>query len=266
MNFALFKSTVKSNWILFVIFLAVLFMYMSIIISMYDPENIEAMALYLETLPQGMVDAFGYNATATDLVSFIGLYFYGFIVLLFPLIFCIVLTNRLVAALVDRGSMAYLLATPNTRIKIITTQAIFVIIAVSLLLFLNTLAGIAMCEGLFPGELDIPVYLKLNFATLMLTTAISSISFFFSCIFNESKYALAFGAGLPILFFVINMVRNIGSNSEWLKYLTIYTLYDPQQILSGEQSVLMISLVFGVITLVLYTGGIVIFSRRNLYL
>ena len=266
MNFTLFKATSKSNWIIFVIFVAILFMYLSIMISMYDPDNIEAMTQMYEMLPQGMVEAFGYGDTATDLVSFIALYFYGFIVLMFPLIYCIILANRLVAALVDRGSMAYLLATPNTRTKIVTTQAVYMVISVTSLLIINTAAGIIFSELMFPGEMDLRPFLELNLFTILLTLAISSICFFFSCIFNESKYSLAFGAGIPILFFVINMLRSVGDNYLWLKYLTLYSLYDPNGIVIGEQSILPISLVFGGITLVLYGAGIAIFSRRNLYL
>ena len=266
MIYPLFKSTAKSSWIIFMVFTAVLFMYMSIMVSMYDPENIDSMAQYLETLPQGMIDAFGYDTTATDLVSFMGLYFYGFIALLFPLIYCIILANRLVAVHVDRGSMAYLLATPNTRVKIITTQALFMVISVVMLLILNTLIGIATSEAMFPGEMDIPAFLNLNLATIMLTVAISSICFFFSCLFSETKNSLAFGAGVPILFFVINMLRNISDSYPWLEYLTIYSLFDPPQIVAGEQSVVLISLVFAGITMVLYGSGIIIFSRRNLYL
>mgnify|MGYP001025335674 CR=1 FL=1 len=266
MSFSLFKATVKSSWLMFMIFLAILFMYLSIIITMFDPENMDAMALYLESLPQAMIDAFGYGTVATDLTSFIALYFYGFIVLLFPLIYCIVIANRLIAAHVDRGSMAFLLSTPNTRAKIVSTQGIYMIISITLLLALNTALGIVVCEALFPGELDMRGFLEINVATIMLTLAISSICFFFSCIFNEAKYSLAFGAGIPLLFFVINMLRNISGNYEWLQYLTIYTLFDPMEILAGDQPLITIALIFGLVTLVLYSAAVIIFSRRNLYL
>lgn len=266
MNFTLFKATLKSNWILFLIFVAILFMYMSIMVSMYDPDNVDAMAQMYEMMPEGIMDAFGYGGVATDLISFISLYFYGFIVLLFPLIYCIIMANRLVAAHVDRGSMAYLLSTPNTRVKVVTTQAVFMASSVVLLLIINAGIGLGFSEIAFPGEMDVPPYLTLNLVTILLTLAISSICFFFSCIFNEAKYSLAFGAGIPILFFVINMLRNISDKYEWLQYLTIYTLYSPEAIVAGEESVLAISLAFAAIALALYSAGIAIFSRRNLYL
>ena len=265
-NFTLLKSTARSNWLIFLIFLAILLMYMSIMIGMYDPDNIDAMRQMMETMPEGIMDAFGYGGTPTDLITFMALYYYGFLILMFPMIYCIILANRLVASHVDKGSMAYLLATPNTRVKIISTQAVYMALSVTLLLTINTFAGIAISEMMFPGEMDIPAFLKLNLVAILLTLAISSICFFFSSIFNEAKFALAFGAGIPILFFVINMLRNIGDRFEWLKYLTLYSLFEPNDIVTGEQEILLISLVFAAIALLLYSLGIFIFSRRNLYL
>jgi ABC-2 type transport system permease protein len=265
-SFSLFKATIKSNWVVFLIFFAVLLMYMVIMLGMYDPETMDAMNLYVEALPQGMMEAFGYDIPVTNLITFMAVYFYGFLVIMFPLIYCIILANRLVAVLVDRGSMAYLLATPNTRAKIVTTQGLYLAFSVSLLLALTAAVGIAFSEMIFPGEMDIPAFIKLNLVTIMLTLAISSICFFFSCIFNESKFSLAFGGGIPILFFIVNMLKNIGGNNEWLKYLTLYSLFDANAIVTGQQELITVCLPFAAMTIVLYSLGIIIFSRRNLYL
>ena len=265
-NFSLFKATAKSSLIIFIVFLAILLMYMAVMISMYNPDDIDVMSRLIETMPQGMMDAFGYSQAATSMITFIAVYYYGFIALMFPMIYCIILANRLVASHIDCGSMAYLLATPNTRFKIITTQALFIATSVTLLWFITSTAGIAIGEIMFAGEMDIPAFLTLNLVTIIMTLAISSICFFFSCIFNEAKYSLAFGAGIPLLFFIVNMLRNVGSNYNWLKYLTIYSLFNPHAIVTGEESVLAVSLFFAGIALILYSAGIYIFSRRNLYL
>jgi ABC-2 type transport system permease protein len=265
-SFSLFKATTRSNWVVFLIFFAVLLMYMVVMLGMYDPETMDAMNLYVEALPQGMMEAFGYDIPVTNLITFMAVYFYGFLVIMFPLIYCIILANRLVAVLVDRGSMAYLLATPNTRAKIVATQGFYLAFSVSLLLALTAAVGIAFCEMMFPEEMDIPAFIKLNLVTIILTLAISSICFFFSCIFNESKFSLAFGGGIPILFFIINMLRNIGGNNEWLKYLTLYSLFDANAIVTGQQELISVIPPFAAVTIVLYSLGIIIFSRRNLYL
>ncbi len=266
MSMPLFKATLKQNWIIFIIFLAILLMYMSIMISMYDPEDIAAITQFYETLPRAMLDAFAFDAPIINMITFIATYFYGFLVLMFPLIYCIILANRLVAAHVDRGSMAYLLATPNSRPKIIFTQAVYMALSVIVLLTLTAASGTAISEALFPGELDIAAFIKINMAAILLTLAVSSICFFFSCLFNETKHSLAVGGGVPVLFFVINMLRNISDNFSWLEYLTIYSLFNPRALATGEESLLIPGLIFAAITLTLYAGGTFIFSRRNLYL
>ncbi len=266
MNLPLFKATAKSNWAILVIFLAILLMYMTIMISMFDPDDADALIELYETLPRGMLDAFGFDEAATDLASFIALYFYGFLVLMFPLIYCIILANRLVAAHVDRGSMAYLLATPNSRVRVAITQAVYMIISIALLLGFTAGAGAAVSEAMFPGEMDLAAFLDLNLVTILMTIAVGSICFLFSCLLNEVKYSIAFGGGVPVFFFVINMLRNIGENHQWLQYMTIYSLFEPHQIVSGEEAVFQVCLIFAGIALVLFSAGILIFSRRNLYL
>lgn len=266
MIFPLFKAGLRANWGLWLVFSLVLLMYISIMISMYDPDNIDAMVQMYELLPQGMIDAFGFAETPTDLVTFVALYYYGFIILLFPLIFCIILANRLVAGLVDRGSMAYLLATPHSRVKIIVTQALFMVSAVVSLLVVNMLAGLFFSEALFPEELYLGAYLRLNLVTIFMTLAIGSICFFFSCLFNESRHALAFGGGVPLFFFAVNMLRNVGDNTDWLRYLTLYSLYNPMELAMDSSFPGGTLLVFALIGIVLYSLGPLIFSRRNLYL
>ena len=61
------------------------------------------------------------NAGAT-MLDFVANYLYGFILIAIPMLCLVLIAVRLVARYVDQGSMAYLLATPNTRGTIVTTQ------------------------------------------------------------------------------------------------------------------------------------------------
>ena len=67
-NFALLKSTAKSNWVVFII--AILLMYMYLMLSMFDLDNNDAMRQMMETMPEGIMVAFGYGGTPTDLLAF----------------------------------------------------------------------------------------------------------------------------------------------------------------------------------------------------
>lgn len=264
MSFTLFKATAKANWLIGMIILAVMLMYLSIIISMFDPNAINALTAMLETLPDELVKALGYDTIATNLTGFIAGYYYGFIVPVFPMIYCIIVPNRLVAEHVDSGSMAYLLATPNTRVKIITTQAVYMLSTTAVLFALVTAAGIAISELLFPGELVSGNFLSLNFSALLTLFTVSSISFLFSCIFNDTRNSLIFGAGIPIIFFVIDMLANVSADLAWIGNLSLFTLFKPTTIAAGESSTGLANLILVIITLLLYAGSIFIFKRRSL--
>lgn len=266
MSAALFKASARSNWLIGAIILAIMMMYMVTIVFMYDPAGTDALNAMLATLPEGLVKAMGYSTLASDLTGFIASYYYGFIVVMFPLIYSTIVANRLVAMHVDRGSMAYLLSTPNSRLRIAATQAVYLIVTVTLLFALLTAAGVAISAALFPGELEIDTFLWLNLYAWLLFCAVSGISFFFSCVCNESKYAVAFGAGLPVLFWVMDMLANVSSQLDWLRALTLFSLFQPQEVLAGTSGAGWAGLVLVLVALTLYGAGIALFNRRDLHL
>jgi ABC-2 type transport system permease protein len=154
---------------------------------MYNPDTQESLNEMLKMMPKELISAMGFSGTANTLLSFIATYFYGFLILLLPMIYTIVVANRSIASHVDKGSMAYLLSTPNTRARIVTTQAIYLLVSITIIIGFVAIAGISMCQVMFPGELDIPGFLLLNFGALLLYYALTGIGFFASCIFNDTR-------------------------------------------------------------------------------
>ena len=209
------------------------------------------------------MSAFGMANTGSNLIEFLANYLYGFLLLVFPMILEIILANKLVAKYVDSGSMAYLLSTPNSRCKIVTTQAVFIIINITILILYVTVLGIICSEAMFPGDLDVNKFILINVSVLAMHIAISGICFFASCISNDMKLSYSIGAGLPIAFYIIQMLANMGGKLENLKYITLFTLFEPNKIASGNNEVGFVIISF-VIGIVLYILGIRIFSKRDL--
>ena len=50
---SLLKATIKQNFMVFIIIVAVLMVYLPIIITMYDPSAQDSLNKILETMPQG---------------------------------------------------------------------------------------------------------------------------------------------------------------------------------------------------------------------
>lgn len=224
MIFPLFKRNVSSVIKVFFILFAILCIYTTVIIYMYNPELSDMLSGYQDVLP-GMMSAVGMTGIAANLLDWIQIYLYGFIMMLFPMIFAVILGNKLLMGDIDRGSLASLLSTPHSRLRIIVTQAVTGIMFILLLMAAITGVGIATCEVLFPGELDIAHYVELNASALLLQLAVFGIVFAFACLCSESKYYYLFGAGLPFVFLLLQMLSNIGEKMENLKYFTLYTLF-----------------------------------------
>ncbi|MBH1941539.1 ABC transporter permease subunit [Mobilitalea sibirica] len=260
---SLLKATIKQNYIVFLIILAVMMMYITIIAGMYDPSIQDTLDEMLKMMPKELMSAMGFTSFGNTLLEFISSYFYGFLILLLPMIYTIVVANRSIASHVDRGSMACLLSTPNTRMKIARTQAFFLLVSITLLIGFLTLAGVGMSVILFPGELDIPGFLLLNLGALILYYALTGLGFFASCLFNDTKNSLAIGAGLPVAFLVLQMLSNVGDKTDFLKYFTLYTLFDPEKIVQGEGYILSFIVLF-LVALVTYSGGLYVFNKRDL--
>lgn len=259
----LLKATIKQNYIVFFIIIGVLMIYLPTIASMYNPETQKSLNEMLKMLPQQLIAAMGFSGDMGTLLKFLATYFYGFLILLLPMIYTIIVANRSIAAHVDKGSMAYLLSTPNSRAKIARTQALFILVSTTLLLGFVTLVGVVMSELLFPGELDVKGFIVLNCGALLLYFALTGISFFASCLFNDTKNSLAIGAGLPVGSLLLQMIADTGEKFEFLRYFSLYTLFDPAQITSGE-GYLLSFLVLAVIGVVLYGAGIFAFTKRDL--
>ncbi|WP_242948019.1 hypothetical protein [Clostridium baratii] len=111
--------------------------------------------------------------------------------------------------------------------------------------------------------MDVKTFIIINIVLYFLQVAVSSICFFASCISNDTKLYFTIGAGVPILFYLLQALANMGGKLENFKYFTLFTLFNTSDIIAGE-SILVPILVFLSVAIVFYGAGIYIFSKRDL--
>ena len=263
MNATLYKRELKGSWKLFVIIAAVLTMYVVMIIGMFDPEMSDMLDQFADMMPE-LMNAFGMKGGMTTLIGFISSYLYGMILLAFPMLFSILRGNALIAKYVDRGSMVTLLAAPVKRRTVAFTQMVTLVTCITALVAYITAVQLAASEAQFPGALDTGKLLAINAGLLCLQLFIGGICFFASCLFSDAKYSIAVGAGVPVVMYVIQMMANMGGNLEKAKYLTFFTLFNPDQIIAGESGsgIGMWVLLAG--AAVLFGAGIAVFNKKVL--
>ncbi len=233
MSSPLFKIEIKSNYKIILLFLAVISLYAGIITAMYDPKVGAGMNELAKSMPQ-LFNAFGMGNPGTTLLDFLNNYLYGFILILIPFIYIIIMCYKLAAKYIDKGSMAYLLSTHYSRTQIIFTQFIVLLLGLVILILYATGLIIVISEIMFPKELEITKFILLNMGLLVLEIFLSALCFMFSCSFDELKYSVGLGAGLGMAFFLLQMMSEVSEDIEFLKYFTPLTLFDADGLIKGE--------------------------------
>jgi ABC-2 type transport system permease protein len=112
-------------------------------------------------------------------------------------------------------------------------------------------------------DFNLTAFLMLNVGLFLLMFATSGISFMFSCIFNLSKNYMALGAGIPLAFFLFEMMAQVSASLDVMKYLTLNSLFDKQAILDSGNYLLGFVLMT-IIGIALYTIGMRVFKEKDL--
>ena len=201
--------------------------------------------------------------SGSTLVGFMSNSFYAVMAIIFPMSFAILMGNGLIAAQVDRGTMTCYLSTPVGRNRISVTSALCMIFYIVMIWVVASIVGLIVAELAQPDELDRAVFLKLNLGAVLYHLAVGGICFLASCIFNRSSHSLVLGCGLPLFFFVMNLLLKLSEDLEVLKYFTMNTLFDTQAVVSGGSYGWKFA-AMGLIAAVCYMSGIVIFRRKDL--
>ena len=197
MNMTLFAKTFKRSYVQLIIFISVICMYGVVMITMYKPEDIKSLTDMLNLFPPEVLKVLGFDQAITSLITFLASWLYGLLMYGFPLVYCILLGNGLVAKMVDNGSFAYLLSTPSSRTKIIVTQWVYAMCSLIIMFAVAFGVNTLVSEMMLPGELDIGRFFALNAMSLLVNMAAMAITFFCSCLFSDAKLRPALQRALP---------------------------------------------------------------------
>ncbi len=263
MNFPLFRYSCKRAFPMWLVFTALMSVYAFAVVRMYDPEAGAALADLAKSLPQTMT-VLGMAEYGNTFTAFIVNYLYGMLMLALPMLFTIILSTQLMARHIARGTMSYLLASPNSRKKIAATQRNVLVFYLFLMLAICCGVTIVLCEYFYPGQLAVLHFLLLTACVFALQLAIAGMCFFFSCKCSGTGRALTLSAAACLLFYTIRLLANLGGSLGYLKYITPYTLINPAGILKSDLQSCLLPLVLLAIAIVLFALANRTFRKRTM--
>ncbi|ACZ39201.1 ABC transporter permease subunit [Sphaerobacter thermophilus] len=239
-----------------------LFLYGVFILLLYPTvrDNTEMLDQYLQAFPPAVQAAFGIS----DMGTFAGFVGAEYLNVVWPLIvgvFVIMTGAGLVAQEIDRGTVEFWLSVPETRTRLLLGKlgaflaGIVALVAITLLGLV--IGGALVGEAIGPAPL-----LATGVVLLSFPVAVGGYSVLLSSLSSDRGRPAGLAAGITLLFYVLWVVSSLSERWDWLRYLSIFTAFEPQEALASGTIPIGVLVLFA-IGIVSALGALVIFERRD---
>lgn len=198
-----------------------------------------------------------------DILSLLNQTFFSMIGVLLPLIYIVVVSNRLIAKEVDQGSLAFVLTTQVSRETLIFTRGFFLFLSISAMMLILSLTGSATFQTL-SMNVDLEVYGQIMLGLYALELSFAGINFITSSFFNKTSLSIGFGAGISLGMFLLSTLSSLTSDLEPLRQFTLNQFYQVNAIISGDANSLLNFFILVSVYLCLSLFGFQIFRKKNL--
>ncbi|QSS98378.1 ABC transporter permease subunit [Pontibacillus sp. ALD_SL1] len=239
---SLFKRMLQLHAMSILSFSSISALYMLLIIWIFPTfaDKMDAMNELISGMPAGFIQAFGLEAGMGSLGEFLSSKYYDMIFIIILSIYSIMITNQLISQFIDRGSMAYLLATPYSRVKIALIQFSVFLTGLLTIMIVTTIVGIWGQSTIVTNsdQMDLQAFLEVNVIGTLVFFAIGSMNFLLSCLLDDEKKALGAASLVVFLMYGFDIIAKLTEKLSWLEYATIFSFFQASDILrSGSASV-----------------------------
>lgn len=221
------KSFLIWTSILIIMFLVAFLVY-PFIITDDTVKNLDEM---MKVFPPELLKTFNMDITSIN-TAYGWLKSEGFMfVLLIVGFYSSILGSNIVLKEENDKTIEYLESLPIKRSKIMTNKIIVAIIYIVLMvLILSIFNYIALS---FSGDFDHKQYLLLSITPIFIGIPLFAINLFISMFLHKTKKTIGIALGLVFIFYLLNVLSELSSNVEFLKYFSIYTLADIRNVITN---------------------------------
>ena len=267
MSLKLFLSNLKlSRWGL-VAWSGILFLYALLTMSLYPTMGSMDILGYLNAMPEAMQVAFGFEGIDFTTLTLTPDAFAAMELLaLWPVMIGIyaIFSSIGVAREVERGTLDLLLAQPIKRYKVLISKfAVFVFAA--LLIAVASLLGLVFGATLINESINIFSLAIVLFEALLFVLAIGSFTLLCSTIFLEPRKSLLTAGVAMAGSYILNfMVPILDPSISWLRNLSLFYYYQPQEIISSGSLNGTAVIVYAAVAVVCFIAALMVFQRRDI--
>lgn len=269
MSIRLFLSNLKlGRWGL-IAWVVLLFLYGWLTMALYPSisESAPAITDYMGTLPESFLAGLGYEGIDfgdffLSPEAFATMEF----LILWPLLIGVygIFSCVNIARETEKGTLDLLLAQPVKRYNVLITKfSVFVFAA--LLITAMSLIGLLVGTVIINETVDTASLALALFEALLLVLAIASFTTLFSVIFLEPRKSLLVAGVVTGGSYILNFIVPLFNPSiEWIRNLSIFYHYKPNDIISSSSLNMTAVVVYVVIIVICFAASLVVFQRRDI--
>jgi len=266
MNQALFTAMVKEEAHSLASYAFGMILYLWLFIWVFPSfSGSQSLNQLFQKMPAGLMRVLGYTAGVTHLSTFLGGEFYSLLYLVIMAIYVLFGATKLVAHLVDNGSMAYLLSTPVSRARVATTQAVVLVSGVWMIALCSMVGGLLGAHWFaHHAGINTGFFVQMNLVGALVFSVVAGYAFGFSCLARYERSALGLSALLTILFYVVHTIGDLTPRFAWINHLSLFTAFNPQNLIQGHGHLAIDTIGLAAATVIVFGIGIIGFVRRQL--
>lgn len=235
MSLSIYQSTLKKS-LNFLLGLAVCVAGLVLCLSALFPSMASGNSYtdLLKTLPSGMLDAIGMKGSVSNFNDYLNMNFYNSIYLYILMVYVIVFPLDLISRPIEDTSLVYYLNSPVSRKKFFYSQAVVMVSGLLAIGILSAVFGIASRKIFARGyQFSAAEFVKSNVMIGCIFLFLGSLCLLFGAISKRVSEAATYGATIIIAEYFLDMLVKISDKAGWLKYLTVFTLYNADSAKSG---------------------------------
>ena len=260
------KREFKINFKSFIIWLSILLIMFLVVFLIYPyiitDETMKSMDELMKVFPPEVLKTFNMDMASIE-TAYGWLKTEGFMfVLLIVGFYSSYLGGNILLKEENDKTIEYLGALPIKRSKMITNKIITSIIyIISMVFILGIFNYIALTIS---GDFDQKQFILLSITPILIGLPLFAINLFISTFLHKTKKTICISLGLVFIFYLFNILSELSTNVEFLKYISIYTLADVRNVLANVE-IVPINIIISIgITLLFIIATYIRYNKKEL--
>lgn len=231
------KKELKNNLKSFIIWLSILIIIFGVVYLIYPymftNDTKESINQMMEIFPPEVLKSFNMDLASMDTA-------YGWFktegftfVLLIIGIYASFLGSSILLKEENDKTIEYLGFLPIKRSRIITNKLIVSIIYLIGIVLL--LLGFNYIGLILSGDLKQKEFLLLSLTPLFIALPLFAINLFISTFLHKTKKTIGISLGIVFISYILNILSELSTKVEFIKYFSIYTLADVRNVISNVE-------------------------------